>query len=226
MKYFYLLFLLPIFSSNAQDINIEALTTATEKAIQDEIDHHFRINCTNVKTSTKVRFYDSELQFFALEEAFEEIKNLRKSKKMLKRHFIYLALYYPIVGFDPETGTVAANKGCTEIGNILLEHDADIYYTAEGEATAFYYAARNGAINFMELLKKQGGDFNFSKANCGTPLIAAVKHDQKGMVKYLLKNDANPLLEVEGFITPFVAAKEKGEPMVNLFSKYVCKKDR
>ena len=106
MKYipFFCLFFIPIYSCIAQDINLKTITTATEKAVQHEIDNHFKINCPEVKTSTQVRFYNSELQFFAIEEAFQEIKSLKKSNRIRKRDFIYLVLYYPIVGFDPETG--------------------------------------------------------------------------------------------------------------------------
>ena len=44
-------------------------------------------------------------------------------------------------GFPSSPFTTAALIGSDEIGNILLKHGADIYYTAEEEGSATYYAA-------------------------------------------------------------------------------------
>jgi len=48
------------------------------------------------------KFYQNELQYFPIEKAFDRIKEL--SKDLKRKESIILELYYPIVGFDPETG--------------------------------------------------------------------------------------------------------------------------
>ena len=144
--------------------------------------------------------------------------NVKRVKELVK--VIDPNCSYCSDGFPSSPFNAAANTGHTEIGIILLENDADIYYTAQGEGSAFYYAARNGEIEFMKLLKKQGANLNFSKEKYGTPLLAAVKHDKKLMVEYLLTNNANPLLEIDGFKSPVYYAKEKGKPMFDIFLKY------
>jgi len=90
-------------------------------------------------------------------------------------------------GFPSSPFTKAASLGSTEVGDVLLKHGADIYYTAEDEGSATYYAAQNGQMEFMKMIKCKGGILNYTKPTYESPLEIATKNKQTAMVQYLQK---------------------------------------
>ena len=90
-------------------------------------------------------------------------------------------------GFRSSPFTTAASIGSIEIGNVLLEYGADIYYTAQEEGSATYYAAQNGQMEFMKLIKRKGGNLNYTSPTYESPLEIASKNNQTEMVRYIQK---------------------------------------
>jgi len=79
-------------------------TTKLLSAIQIEIDNHFEKHCEQEHYHSSISFFKSELTYFPIVKAFEHLDSIRTNNRIKKRDRFYLRLYYPAVGFDPETG--------------------------------------------------------------------------------------------------------------------------
>jgi len=113
-------------------------------------------------------------------------KNVKRVKELVT--VINPNCSYCVNGFPSSPFTTAASIGSTEVGDVLLKYGADIYYTAEEEGSAAYYAAQNGQTEFMKLIKCKGGNLNYTRPAYESPLEIATKNKQTAMVQYLQKN--------------------------------------
>jgi len=115
-----------------------------------------------------------------------EDKNVERVKELVT--VIDPNCSYCVNGFPSSPFTMAAMIGSKEIGTVLLENGADIDYTAEDEGSAVYYAAQNGQLEFMKLIKCKGGNLNYTTPTYESPLEIAVTNNETAIVQYLQKN--------------------------------------
>jgi ankyrin repeat protein len=153
----------------------------------------------------------------ALLKAIKE-KNLSKVKELLKHtdpNCVYESPEKKGINIkegqkffvqDPRSPLVAAARdGDTEIGQLLIEADADVEFHAQGDETPLMAASANGNLDFVKLLMANGADLNRKLSGDGTALIVASRQGHVETVKYLISQGA----EVDGMVDT------DGTPLIN-----------
>ncbi|KAL8878265.1 MAG: hypothetical protein Q9198_003885 [Flavoplaca austrocitrina] len=85
----------------------------------------------------------------------------------------------------------AAGRGCTDIVELLLKHDADLHATDDHGYKAFFTAAERGHANVIKVLLGHGSDVSESPEGRATPLQASVDYFHEDVVRLLLENGAD-----------------------------------
>ncbi len=104
LKFVLLLLLSNALPGKSQPPVIDRWKTALIEAIQQEIDLHLKTSCKQSHYHSSIQFFENELQFFAIEQAFVALQVLAESEQLSQTDYFALRLYYPVVGFDPEIG--------------------------------------------------------------------------------------------------------------------------
>ncbi|KAF2467414.1 ankyrin [Lindgomyces ingoldianus] len=101
----------------------------------------------------------------------------------------------------------AAENGCQETFNLLINHGADPHARSRSETTPFYRAARGGSIYILTRLREWGSDVNAQTWDAWTPLLEAVEHGHEDVVDLLLQWGADPLMRSSQGYTPLSLAR-------------------
>ncbi|MFK8104746.1 MAG: hypothetical protein AB8G15_19665 [Saprospiraceae bacterium] len=103
MKNIVLIALLFWSSSNllSQTIVIEEWRAALTTVINEEVNKQVEKGCLSDSLAHQ-KFYQNELAYFPIEKALKRVAEISQGLK--RREHIVFELFYPIVGFDPETG--------------------------------------------------------------------------------------------------------------------------
>lgn len=113
----------------------------------------------------------------------------------------------------------AAQNNNIQMVQLLIDSGADLYTKGHSDEGALIATARNGNVKLMQLLSKYGAYFNYEFED-GTVLSNAIQHNQYNMVKYLLNNNADPMLRLSNGKTAMDYAKAKGGKIWELFSEF------
>ncbi|XP_044738611.1 ankyrin-1-like isoform X4 [Chrysoperla carnea] len=91
----------------------------------------------------------------------------------------------------PKLLNIAVNRGCTEIVELLLQHNANVNVKNRYGQTPLYDAIQNNRLEITELLLKHKSDINAEGKNRKTPLFYAIENQNLKITKLLLDNGAN-----------------------------------
>nr|WKN35735.1 ankyrin repeat domain-containing protein [Tunicatimonas sp. TK19036] len=112
---------------------------------------------------------------------------------------------------EPRSPLVAAARnGALEIGQLLVEAQADIEFHAAGDETPLMAAARYGQLEFVKYLVDQGAEINRQLGGDGTALINACQNGHLEVAKYLISQKAEINQAVQGDGTPLLVAAKNG----------------
>ncbi|XP_044726605.1 putative ankyrin repeat protein RF_0381 isoform X3 [Chrysoperla carnea] len=92
---------------------------------------------------------------------------------------------------DPKLLHSATMGECTEIVELLLQHNADVNVKDGCGQTPLYNAIQNNRLEIIELLLKHEADVNVKNRFGQTPLYNAVKNYQLEITELLLKHEAD-----------------------------------
>ena len=105
MKNVILILILPFYSSIffSQKIEIENWKAELTSVINEEISKQANKECVaDTNTIAWKKFFQNELRYFPIEKALKRVTEIARDLK--KREYIIFEMYYPQVGFDPESG--------------------------------------------------------------------------------------------------------------------------
>ncbi len=85
----------------SQEIELEAWKAELTTVINAEVNKQAEKGCFSDSLASQ-QFFQYELSYFPIEQALKRVAEL--SKDLKRKDCIIFELYYPLVGFDPETG--------------------------------------------------------------------------------------------------------------------------
>lgn len=86
----------------------------------------------------------------------------------------------------------AAEKGCTELGEELIDRGASTKARRRGGETALHHAAQAGELDFVRMLLARGSDIEQRDLRGSTPLFLAIERNRGKVVELLLDAGAKP----------------------------------
>ena len=94
---------------------------------------------------------------------------------------------------------IAAEKGCIELVQLLLECNADVRYRDRKHKTALFYAVETAHENLdvVSLILAHQGDPNAEMHDGKTPLLRAIEKGSLEITKILLEKGGNSHYTVE-----------------------------
>lgn len=114
----------------------------------------------------------------------------------------------------------AARNGTVQIGKLLLDAGAHIYFKARQDEGALLGAVQNAQYGFVQLLLDHGAYIDAEIIGHGTPLVNAIKQGNYEMTKFLLERGADATIAAETGETPMELANFKGRKMLDLVAQY------
>jgi uncharacterized protein len=108
----------------------------------------------------------------------------------------------------------AAETGCRELGQVLLEAGAALEARDRLGSTPLALAARAGQRAVVELFLSQGAQIDSRDISGATPLYLAVENERQATVALLLADSADPNFPGPGGVTPIEAAARKGNDRI------------
>jgi len=118
----------------------------------------------------------------------------------------------------------AEQRGKLEIGQHLLHCGADVNARDDDDWTPLYMAAKNGRLDFVQMLLEHGAAINAVTTDDGeTPLHGASRLGHVDIVRLLLEHGADANISDSGGQTPSDVASTRRPDIVQLLSDYMAK---
>lgn len=125
----------------------------------------------------------------------ESRATLMQALRAVQKDNLFDLAAYLLKGGDPnvkdETGRsllqLAARRGSSWSVYALLAADADLHYAGSDGWHAVHYAASNGSIEVLEMLKRAGADLDITTVKGDTPLNVAANNSNPAALRWLLE---------------------------------------
>ena len=108
----------------------------------------------------------------------------------------------------------AANNGCLEAVNLLLEFKAEVDTVCANECTALHVAASNGHTAVVKRLISAGAEVDFQTNNSIAAIHNAVNNGHIETVGALISADCDVDIQNSGGNTPLHVAASKGTKLL------------
>ena len=185
------------------DLFVEAVKAGQVDVVQILLKHTKKADIVSLAKCGK-------LLFLACTKEYTEIV------KLLLEHGFDIGIN--LMGVQDRTGCkmtclhVACSKGKLDLIELLLKYGADVSLKQQGFGAMFnYHACYNGRLDLARLLLDHGADINAISSfpiRGDSPLITAVKKNNKAMIQLLLERGADPsIADSDGLTALDYAAK-------------------